>query len=275
MFLQLATEGTKGVVQNIQIIYTTHSPLLIDLQRFEQIRLLRKKEVADGKPKQTEVCGTTREEVTREVEKADGVQAGSYSPEGTFARLQTLMTPWTNEGFFADVVVLVEGEEDRAAILGVAKAMGHDLESKDIAVIPCMGKGNLYKAAAIFKNFGIPTYVIWDSDQGNRDEEKKQNNHRLLRIFGAEITDCPEMVTENFAYFKVDLGTTLRDELGADLYESLLEQCKTKFGYDKAEQAKKNPVVVQTIIEEAKRKGKESQTLERIVTNIVKLKEGT
>ena len=30
------------------------------------------------------------------------------------------MTPWMGEGFFADVVVLVEGEDDRAAILGYA-----------------------------------------------------------------------------------------------------------------------------------------------------------
>jgi predicted ATP-dependent endonuclease of OLD family len=53
------------------------------------------------------------------------------------------MTPWTNEGFFANVVVLVEGEDDRAAILGMAKAMGYEFESMDIAVIPCMGKKNL------------------------------------------------------------------------------------------------------------------------------------
>ena len=50
------------------------------------------------------------------------------------------MTPWMSEGFFADVAVLVEGEDDRAAILGVAKSKGIDLESSGIAVIPAAEK---------------------------------------------------------------------------------------------------------------------------------------
>ena len=142
VLLQLATGGIKGVAQSAQIIYTTHSPLLVDLQRFHQIRLLRKEKVEDGKPKQTRLSQATIEQVTQVIQKADGV-AGNYLPEGVHARLQTLMTPWTNEGFFANVVVLVEGEDDRAAILGMAKAMGYEFESMDIAVIPCMGKKNL------------------------------------------------------------------------------------------------------------------------------------
>jgi len=34
-----------------------------------------------------------------------------------------------NEGFFAEVVVLVEGEDDRAAIHAVATLLDYDLES--------------------------------------------------------------------------------------------------------------------------------------------------
>ena len=37
------------------------------------------------------------------------------------------MTPWMNEGFFADVVVLVEGEGDRSVIHATAQADGVDL----------------------------------------------------------------------------------------------------------------------------------------------------
>ena len=40
-----------------------------------------------------------------------------------------------NEGFFADVVVLVEGESDRAWILVAALAKGRDLETEGYAVI--------------------------------------------------------------------------------------------------------------------------------------------
>jgi len=275
VLLQLATGGIKGVAQSTQIIYTTHSPLLVDLQRFHQIRLLRKEEVEDGKPKQTKVFQTTIEQVTRVIEKADGVAEGSYLTEGVSARLQTLMTPWTNEGFFANIVVLVEGEDDRAAILGMAKAMGHEFESMDIAVVPCMGKTNLHKAAAIFKNLQIPTYVVWDSDEGKKDKKPEDNikdNHRLLRLFGAPIEDYPETVTEDFACFKVDMDTTLRKELTPDTYDSLLEQCKSDFGYDDNNHARKNPLVVQTIIKEASKRGKDCTKLKQIVTKVLKLR---
>ena len=273
VLFQLANGGIQGVAQNTQIIYTTHSPLLVDLQRFHQIRLLRKEEVEDGRPKQTKVFQTTIEQVTRVIEKADGVAEGSYLTEGVSARLQTLMTPWTNEGFFANIVVLVEGEDDRAAILGMAKAMGHEFESMDIAVIPCMGKTNLHKAAAIFMTLKIPTYVVWDSDEGKHT--KPEDNHRLLRLFDAPLEDYPGKVTENFACFKRDMDTTLREELTPDTYDSLLEQCKGDFGYDDNNQARKNPLVVKTIIEEASKIGKDCTTLKQIVTAVLKLRDSS
>jgi predicted ATP-dependent endonuclease of OLD family len=232
--------------------------------------LIRKEEVEDGRPKQTKVFQTTIEQVTRVIEKAEGFEEGSYSPARVHASLQTLMTPWSNEGFFANIVVLVEGEDDRAAILGMAKAMGHEFESMDIAVIPCMGKTNLHKAAAIFMTLKIPTYVVWDSDEGKNTKPK--DNHRLLRLFGAPLEDCPGKVAENFACFKRDMDTTLREELTPDTYDSLLEQCKSDFGYDDNKQARKNPLVVKTIIEEASKIGKDCTTLKQIVTAVLKLR---
>lgn len=267
---QLATRGIEGVTQNTQIIYTTHSPLLVDLQRFHQIRLLRKEKVEDGKPKQTKVFQATIQEVTQVIKKAHGV-AGNYLPEGVHARSQALMTPWTNEGFFANVVVLVEGEDDRAAILGMAKAMGYEFESMDIAVIPCMGKKNLHKAAAIFMALKIPTYVVWDSDEGKKT--KSEDNRCLLCLFDAPLEDYPGKVTENFACFKRDMDTTLRQELTPDTYDSLLEQCMGNFGYDDIKQARKNPLVVKTIIEEASKIGKDCTTLKQIVTAVLKLRD--
>ncbi len=271
---QLATGGIKGVAQSAQIIYTTHSPLLVDLQQFHQIRLLRKEKAEDGKPKQTRLSRATMEQVTQVIQKADGV-AESYLTEGVRARLQALMTPWTNEGFFANVVVLVEGEDDRAAILGMAKAMGHEFESMDIAVIPCMGKKNLHKAAAIFMALKIPTYVVWDSDEGKKGA-KPEDNHRLLRLFDAPLEDYPGKVTENFACFKRDMDTTLREELTPDTYDSLLDECKEVFGYDDNNHARKSPLVVKCIIEKASQeRSKDCTTLKQIVTAVLKLRDSS
>lgn len=198
ILLKLATGSIKGVADRTQIIYTTHSPLFVDIKRFDKIRALRKIKEESDKPKRTRVISTNLDEVAKIIEMADGKPEGTYSGRTLEPRLQTLMTPWLNEGFFADVAVLVEGEEDRAAILGIATTLGHDLESIGISVIPCMGKLNLDRPTAIFSKLGIEVYAIWDGDHGAK-EPKPEDNHRLLRLFKQSIEDWPEKVTEHFA----------------------------------------------------------------------------
>jgi len=270
IFLQLVSRGIPGVGQ-FQIIYTTHSPLLVDLQRFDQIRVLRRIFISNNKPKQTKIYQASLEEVTRIIEKAETGNEENYNPEGTRARLKTLMTPWTNEGFLANVVVLVEGEEDRAAILGVTRAMEYSFDSEGISVIPCMGKSNLHKAAAVFKALSIPIYAIWDSDEGKEDPQI-QYNHTLLRFFDKNIEDYPALIEENFACFKRDMTTVLKKEIGRDLYNTIMKEITNAYGYQKITQARKNPLVIEELIKRARVVGKECKTLIAIVEKILKLK---
>lgn len=271
---KLAMGSIKGVAERTQIIYSTHSPLFVAVERTDQVRALRKVSVAKGKPKQTKVFCTTLDDVAKSIERAEGKPEGTYSGVTLQPRLLTLMTPWMNEGFFADVVVLVEGEEDRAAIVGFATAMGYNLETLGISVIPCMGKNNLDRPTAIFGNLQIPVYTIWDSDYGNTDKNEtseKERNHCLLRLFGQPIEDWPEMVTGEFACFKKDLTSTLCNEIGQDVYNTALKACCKRLSLDKGN-ALKNPMVVEEIITEAKNQGKSSGTLSEIITRVVALK---
>lgn len=87
------------------------------------------------------------------------------------------------EGFFADVVALVEGESDRAALLAVAGTMGLDFDSLGIAVIPCFSKSSIDRPLVIFRQLGIPVYAVWDGDYGNKDPKPEINRH-LLRLVG-------------------------------------------------------------------------------------------
>ena len=270
VFLELTSKGIPGVGQ-VQVIYTTHSPLLLDLRRFDQIRVLRKKHIDEGTPKQTEVYQASIEKVTQIIEYAETGNTGSYTPEGTLARLQTLMTPWTNEGFFAEVVVLVEGEEDRAVILGVAEFMGYNFDQEGIAVIPCNGKTNLVKVAAVFKAFSIPIYVIWDSDYGAKDP-KVPTNHSLLRFVGKEVKDYPEMVGAEFACFKKNMTKALKREIGDDIYNEAINSLINGYGYEKADQAKKNPQVIRDLLKRAWESGKRCEIIESIVKNIIELR---
>ena len=271
VLFRLATGSIKGVAQSTQILYATHSPLFVDLERFHTVRLLRKRNPDDGGPKHTVVFQTSLDDIAAIIEAADGKPKGTYSGEALQPRLQTLMTPWMNEGFFAGVAVLVEGEDDRAAILGVAKSKGYDFDSMEISVIPCMGKNNLDRPTAIFRKLQIPVYVVWDSDKGDGNA-KPEDNHRLLRLMSAPVEDWPEKVSDHYACFKRNLETTLRTELGEAFYDTILNKCRSDMGFAKRKHAIKCPAVIQRVIEEARKQGRASTTLEEIVERIVALR---
>jgi predicted ATP-dependent endonuclease of OLD family len=136
ILLQLSRGKTPGVAKRTQVVYATHSPLFVDLDRFDQVRLLRKEANGDHLPKQTRVVTTTLERIAELLWEADGKPEQKYTAATLSHRLQALMTPRVNEGFFAGTVVLVEGEDDCAAIMGAASAKTVDLEAEGISVIP-------------------------------------------------------------------------------------------------------------------------------------------
>lgn len=53
---------------------------------------------------------------------------------------------------------------DRAVIIGTATAMGHDLKSRGVSVIPCMGKTCFDRPIAIFRSLDIPVYAIMEKE---------------------------------------------------------------------------------------------------------------
>lgn len=267
----LASGKIPGVAERTQVVYSTHSPLFVGIDRVDQIRLFRKTSYAPDKPKVTRVISTNLDKVAETIWEADGKPSQQYTGETLLPRLQTIMTPWMSEGFFAEVVVLVEGEDDRAAILGVATAMGHDLESKGISVIPCIGKSSLDRPATLFRHLGIPVYVVWDSDKGEK-KAKPEDNHRLLRLMGQTPEDWPCQVSEQFACFECNLERTLQDEIGNAEFEQWLQECQERFCIPEKRHATKNPVVVAEVIRIAQQHGRSSVTLENIVNKILAMK---
>jgi predicted ATP-dependent endonuclease of OLD family len=271
VLLKLASGTIPGVAKKTQVIYTTHSPLFVGLDRFDQIRLLRKIDGEPGQPRVTNVAKAELAAVADEIWIAGDQQGTKYTAETLRPRLRTLMTSWVNEGFFADVVVLVEGEDDRAAILGASKSMGHDFDSADISVIPCVGKHNLDRPLVIFRQLEIPSYIIWDGDHGGNDA-KPESNRYLLRLVGQPEDDWPYGVGDRHACFKTKLETKLSEELGKDLFDRLLSETQNEFGIHKKADALKNPGVLQQVIEKAAAEGKTSLTLKSIVEKIIALK---
>jgi putative ATP-dependent endonuclease of OLD family len=164
IFQTLATGSTPGFAKSTQVVLATHSPLFIAIDRVTQIRLLRKHPNEGQKPRITRVISTDLDRIAKVAWEINGKRGAVFTGPTLLPRLKALMTPWMSEGFFADVAVLVEGEDDRAAILGVAAALGHNLESDGCSVIPCGGKKSLDRPALIFREVGIPVFIVWDGD---------------------------------------------------------------------------------------------------------------
>lgn len=270
-FLELSQQGIPGVVANVQLIYTTHSPLFVGIDRFFQIRRLTKIESRDeNAPKLTTVKAVERDYFLSELERIYCEPAGKFKWEGVEARLKVIMTPQVNEGFFAEkVVVLVEGDEDKAAIEAIASLTNKDLDAQNIAVIPCGGKDNLYRITPIFKKLGIATYTIWDSDKNDNNKKSTTKgkidsntecNKRLLRCVGRPTEkewneeEWLNTCQADFACFKTNLTKTLRDEIGEEIYDSTLDEIKNKYGMERRQDAQKNKVVLSEVLKEIEEK---------------------
>ena len=265
IFHNLSKCTKKNTSSKMQIVYSTHSPHFVGLDRINQIRLLRKENNVSELPKITKISTTSIKKLVKELSKYHGDR---FTENNIEPRLHMIQTPLINEGFFSKCAVLVEGNSDRAAILSTSKILGKDLESNDVSVIPCLAKGNLDKVAVIFKQLKIPTYVIWDND---RDKPaNKRINKTLLKSLGCDEEDYPTHIKDDHAVIEGDLEIMLEMEIG-DSYDKLL--CKYAWEYDLDEaKAGKNPVVIKSILKESYKCNKKiPDTLEQILEEIEKL----
>jgi predicted ATP-dependent endonuclease of OLD family len=272
VLMKLTAGGTSHVAGNVQIIYTTHSPLFVGLDRFNQIRVLRKTSQVEGQPKVTSLKNAELDSVAGELEAAQRGRKSEFTGETLRARLQAVMTPWTNEGFFAEVVVLVEGETDLAAIVGVARSMGHELDSFGVSVIPCSGKTTLDRPLVIFRQLDIPVYVIWDGDWEEADANA-EDNRIILRHLQLPEEDWPGFVGDRAACFRSNLERTLIEELGKNDFDRYLAEAKKHYSIARRDRALKNPTVIQRVMEMANAEDNSSPSLKSIVDKILVLRQ--
>lgn len=265
----LSKSKTLGVSNSTQVIYSTHSPHFVNIENFDQIRLFRKVAIKKGNPRATKINFATLKDIANDIGQLGG-DTREQSDEAAIAQLHAVMTPLMNEGFFADAVVLVEGEEDRAALLGDASNRDIDLESKGFSIIPCLGKSNITRPGLIFRKLGIPMYLIWDGDKGGKQPDPALN-HILLKLMGQPPQDWPSIITERFACFEKTLAETLHSEIGKDNYERALGLARKKYSIRRRAHAVKNPVVIAEIFRTCKIDNLHSNTLEEIMDEILKM----
>ncbi|GBE29029.1 MAG TPA: ATP-dependent endonuclease [Bacteroidetes bacterium] len=262
---RIATGEVTGVTKNTQVIYTTHSPLMVGLDRFDQIRLLRKQPTEQDKPNETVVESAKLQVVADKLKIATDSKV-DFTSESLRARLAAIMTSTVNEGFFSQANVLVEGEGDRAVILGAATLSEKDLEGNGISVVPAGSKNNLDRLYLIFTSFGIPCYLVWDNDHGMKSSEEQKQvkaNRLLLHLLDEPQEDWPVKTCNTYCCFDKNLEKLLKSSIPS--YHDIMSELKEEYGYDKDRDALKSPFLMSELLKRGKQQGYEVAEIHQIV----------
>jgi putative ATP-dependent endonuclease of the OLD family len=274
VLLEMSRKSSIGPGGRNQILYTTHSPYFVDLERFDQLRMIRKNRQSATEPPCSSVTRYSLQSAAAKMAEITGKPANQFTAQSFRARAYPIMTQTVNEGFFADTVVLVEGDTEVAALFIVANRMGCDWLSTGVAVIPVAGKNKIDRAAVVFSGLGIPTYVVFDADcrhKGNKDREKQttDTNRLLLRLCGVAEEDFPSTVASSrHACFAEDFETYCSKQLGSETYERLRKQSALRHGFDSPSDGMKNFDVVVDLVNSIYDEGQRLEFLEEIVTQV-------
>ncbi len=134
---------------NVQVLLASHSPYFVRPQQFGSVRRFWLKN------NKTEVTHTSIADVA----------AKAGCAEAQVEKIVAKRLPNTfAEGFFSDVVVLVEGDTDKVVLETVAEMMGTPLDVAGISVLDMSGKEGIAVPLEILNALGIAAYVVADGD---------------------------------------------------------------------------------------------------------------
>lgn len=218
-----------------QVIVTTHSPLFVSTEFFENVRVMRRADRSSP----TQVAAHTFSRYATRFEQL--TQRPDFKQETAAAQLADSLRPDLNELFFARKVVLVEGTEDRAYLLTWATLTNRlpEMRRKGVEVIACGGKSTCIRLGAIAEGLGIPTYIVFDSDgpDARNPNEHRRDNRALLMLCGDPGDDVFPATTRTgnrFSQWPLELSNLVTGELTASLgpqtYNELLEQARLACG---------------------------------------------
>lgn len=125
-------------LENWQVMLTTHSPIFIDVSK-PHTTIIRVEKSEDNA---TKIFSTEKAEFSEDERE----------------RLQMIRNchPTINEFFFANKVILIEGDTEQAALMQVKK--------ENVSILNCRGKANIPMFEKILNHFGMSYIAMHDLD---------------------------------------------------------------------------------------------------------------
>ena len=168
-----AAEGTD------QILYSTHSPVFVDIGRYERVAIIRK-----------------RSELGTIAQQCEPGILGSIDEREGF-KLLTCFSLRHNELFFANDCILVEGAEDEIGIIATARKLNRIIELPDeigLSIVVTDGKGDMPKFQRILNAFGLRYGVLLELD--GKSESDNQTAPIIANLNGNRIAKVPNRLED-------------------------------------------------------------------------------
>ncbi|KJS15986.1 MAG: ATPase AAA [Peptococcaceae bacterium BRH_c4b] len=133
-------------IQDKHFILSTHSPSMVDIR---------------GKDDLSRIFFIRRSKKNKQHRKIFRI-----NPVDTeeYAELIPGLTTYKREIFFADKVIMVEGQHDRDVLSALVEGGGFGVSLARTSILPMGGFGSMAKYTAFFKEIGVKPFVICDRD---------------------------------------------------------------------------------------------------------------
>ena len=220
---------------NAQVIVSTHDPLFVSGQGFEDVRMIRK----DAGQRHSAVSHMSFDEIAQAVAVATGEQP--VKPEGTLAKIHQALQPALNEMFFTRRLILVEGLEDVAYLLSCLNLLDKADEFRRLGghIVAANGKSQLLQPLVIARHMGIPSYVIFDADADKPDKNGSQakhekDNYALLTLVGKAGENPMPAETcygPGFMMWHSDIGAIIEADIGKDEWAEYRAEADQRYGH--------------------------------------------
>lgn len=226
-----AQRTLRGVFKQIayngdQVIYSTHSSLMVDVAYFDEIIRVENVKTIRGS-EDTNVSNAyqlTMQELVQDLNR----RYPSTSPSDISIRdhYSNAYNPRRNEGFFATRIILVEGMTEEYSLPIYANSIGGcSFDPLGVSVVECGGKSSMDRLYRIFNELHIPCYIIIDYDYGNDDASIVKKSKDLLKLTGENEDYHPALfVSDRIAYFPKTIEEYLRTILRD--YDKLVEEAR-------------------------------------------------
>jgi len=170
---------------NHQITLNTHSPNFIDFNHYESVAKVLKSK--NGAYEATTILQPI-EEIDYTLKIKDIIHTHGKDSEKirriNEINLSYYMNPNRSKLFFADKVVLVEGETEKILLQRWADYFFPDLVAKRVTTtfVDCNGKFNMQLYQEMLDGFQIPYVIIIDDDSDSLDKKMSSLNYHIKRI---------------------------------------------------------------------------------------------